>query len=82
MDVVAATVDSGLVDIEVNLTDGSLKEDPTPIFRIELWAAQHLNPLPLSQQNSPSEGDPHGSTVTFPPSLTTNVFETVAWNPG
>jgi hypothetical protein len=36
MEVVAATVESGFVDIEVKFTDGSLKEVPTPIVKIEL----------------------------------------------
>jgi hypothetical protein len=36
MEVVAATAESGFVDIEVKFTDGSLKEVPTPIFKIEL----------------------------------------------
>jgi hypothetical protein len=36
MEVVAATAESGFVGIEVKFTDGSLKEVPTPIFKIEL----------------------------------------------
>jgi hypothetical protein len=36
MEVGAATVVSGFVDIEVKFIDGSLKEVPTPIFKIEL----------------------------------------------
>jgi hypothetical protein len=36
MEVVAATAEFGFVDIEVKFTEGSLKDVPTPIFKIEL----------------------------------------------